>query len=1533
MLEFLYIAWRYLTRAIAIIAFFMLMSVIVAFGWLQLPYAKSYFIQTVESSFENRYHGTLSIGSLGGLLPFSVTLYDVSAVWQEEGYQPDTLISVSKIDLSINPFELISNRLNVQSLIISDPVVAVKYDPDNRFVTINRLFQQRESTREQPEPVARKISILAPLFSVENGVVSIELKDSSSIQTINISGIQLSSFLEISDEFQFVDVQYLLANVDQLNEPFLQLKGQLFHDSNFLEFNGFRLWNGTNTMGLNGEIKNLDLFNPQLAEQLNKATYSLSIDSSLVMLNEYSHLFSELSNFDHSLSLSSRINGSTDVLEVDRFEMTYGQSGVQFVGELTQILDSNSFTYVADVRNLVVNAEEIRDFIPDWDNRLQFLDRVTSSGRLSGSVNQSVIDMRMESGTTYLKIDGDIHWGQLPTYVVQLQTKDFDFSQLDTAFFPASRITSTISLDGRGLDYDTMASNLVFRVVDSQIGEYSIEKLDLDGRYESRNLSGEILFTDGSAQLRGELTASIRDQIVWSLTGMFERVNLSEYLPDDYVAQTDLDFVVNLQATGVNPDSLTGRVNLDVTKAIVDGDTLNPHQFYADLFEIENSQRELRFTSTLFDFNLRGNLNAALMDEMGTYWFDYISTRSNQEYFLKEPSTPFVAAASSSTNHIESDVLDLIFDFQVKDASLAKKYLPKIPNLESDLRGEGAVQATKQRILLNSFFEGSSLTLGNTTLGSYSVVSTLSLQHSKRLREFSIIDLVVGARDFKNPSISMKDIHLTASINADSARVSTKIGKVGQADYGGNALMDIRLTDSAIKATINELNLGNNNYLWKLLNPAGLTYNQDMSLQFNDFSLVNKNQSLTLRGRYSSEPEDSLHIDITSLDLATISDLVEGRSTFAGTLNGSFETRTLLADPVISGFFDVDHLKIDDRTIGDVHFTSDFNPIRNRFEVDMHVFTDPSKYGDYLSGNYDIGQDIRLKGWFNAPDNPSAADTLYYFDVDLKQIDGWIVTPIVPSIFESTQGSASGYGYIWGTSDDIDFHALLDVKEIQAVPTFLLVNYALSGTLELDRHDGVTFDKIDIRDSGSGTGVLTGNIGFNDFQDERPFNLEMTLNQLEFLNNSFDPDIPFYGRVFGSGRISLTGSNQAPFLRTITPITTTSTSRLSIPLLDETSVEEQARFIEFVRSFSDLNSPETRQVLEQPLQAQGNRFMEIVTMDLQFMAPINSSVQLVFDPLTGEILNAQGSGRIRITLEDQNFQMFGSLNVNSGEYVFVGGDIFVRRFQLRSGGTIRWEGDPANASLNITTAYRTRPNIGVLSPALRDQQLRIPVDLMLVITGTIESIENNFYFEFPNATDVSQNASTLSILNSEDQKLIQATSLLFTGGFIPVGVAGEGQTGELGASLQARAGQVGLSQLLSNQINAILNSSLSNLDIDLNLTGFDQADIGVALRLFNDRLILRGESQYSSAAETGAETTVGDLGITYRINRALSVEVFHRRDPTLRSIVGNQTQVESINGVGLEAQIQFNTWAEFRNRIWVQIRRFFGIHDDHDESV
>ncbi len=1511
-------------RTVAVGIVFFLVSVFIVMLWLQLPYTRDYLVRSVESSFRTNYYGELHIGQVSGFIPFSGTLKDVKIVLQNEfTASSDTLISVESISVVLNPFDLLSNKLSMNSMVINHPEVILKFDQEQKFYTINRAFQRRGTQQGTPENVVRKIEVLSPFFSVKDGYLLVELPDhtglySKGFEKFEITGIELSSFIEFTEDIRLIDLQYLFAEVDAIDQIF-SIKGQIYADHQFLEFNGFRLNHGQNTIGLTGEIRNIDILDASRWDHLDTAEYGLKIDSLNVVLSDYSKFESSLSRYSDKLNIHAEFNGSLDDIKIDFLEIGYGSSGLRAVGELQNLTDDQNITYLIDFRDLSVNSVELLHLFEELDPRIRVLDKVTSSGRISGSLSSTDLLMNLRSGDSQLRANGKINWENIPQYSLEIVTTGFDLRDLNLPDLPATTLNSVVSFNGSGLDFQNINLNMDLRVNRSIINDWEVESLGIVGSYSDYQLSSRVLYREGRSTLTGFFDLNHENIPDVSLRGRFTQVDLSKYLPDGILENTDHDFELNLYARGDDLNNLTGRINLDIDKAIISGDTLAPHQFYADLSDISPGQREFRFTSTLLDFNLRGDIDTRRITELTTHWSSYLQERLKEELLFDSTlshRSPYVL--------IEDNEISLDFSMVVKEAPLVRKYLVELPYLDVDMAVNGNLKADNERLLINAAIEGSRITVGQSTLNGYSIINTMSLQHGESLKNFSIVDMVVRANQFVYNDTNMQDISLAVSMNNDHIKGDTRIGRIGNGDYGGEATFDVVYSDSLLTIELRDFQLGSTAYQWRNAGLNVISIDRDRRYIFDTFTLVNNQQSIEIDGVYSKDPNDLITVTLNELNLSMLSAIFDGRSSFSGIVNGKFQTSMLFVDPVISGDLFVDHFRLDNRTIGDISFNSVFNSDLNRFDATMHIYTDPDKYSTYLSANNNIGQNIHLNGWINAPDNTSFADTLFYFDVDLPQIDAWIITPIVPDVFVSSEGLGKGKGNVWGRADYLDFNASFEVEDIRVVTDFLYTQYTLNGVVELDRHEGISFREIQVRDRRNGRGVLNGNIGFNEFRPERPFNLTLDMSQLEFLNNTFDPDVPFYGTVSGSGRVSLTGSNQSPFLRTLTPVTTTSDSRLSIPLLDETSVEDQARFIQFVTSFSQIYEPRSEVDGEFDYQPE-NRFIDIMRMDLQFIAPVNSSVQLVFDPLTGEILTARGSGRIRITLEDQNFQMFGSFNVNSGEYVFVGGDIFVRRFQLRDGGTISWDGDPGNARLNITTAYRTRPNIGVMSPTLRDQQVRIPVDLMLVITGTIESIENDFYFEFPNATDVSQNATALSLLNSEDQKLIQATSLLFTGGFIPVGVSGQGQSSELGASIQARAGQVGLSQLLSNQINAILNSSLSNLDIDLNLTGFDQADIGIALRLFDDRLILRGESQYSAAAETGAETMLGDFGITYRINRSLSLEVFHRRDPTLRSIVGNQSQAESINGVGLEAQYQFNSWREFRVRFVGQIRRIFGI--------
>ncbi len=126
-------------------------------------------------------------------------------------------------------------------------------------------------------------------------------------------------------------------------------------------------------------------------------------------------------------------------------------------------------------------------------------------------------------------------------------------------------------------------------------------------------------------------------------------------------------------------------------------------------------------------------------------------------------------------------------------------------------------------------------------------------------------------------------------------------------------------------------------------------------------------------------------------------------------------------------------------------------------------------------------------------------------------------------------------------------------------------------------------------------------------------------------------------------------------------------------------------------------------------------------------------------------------------------------------------------------------------------------------------------------------------------------------------------------------------------------------------MNSLLRSDVGSLDIDFNLNTYNNIDLGLALRLYNDRIILSREGQI-----TGSQSSIGDIGATYKINQALALTAFHRQDPTFSNYSGsdNSQQSQDINGVGIETEVSFSSWKQLLTQLLEPIAKFFNRREE-----
>lgn len=1527
----LYIAWKIFWSSTLVLAATIMLFAGMIFLLLQTNPVKGYLADRVETWFNDNYKGTVTVGEIGGILPIHAELHDVALQYDEE-----KVASFERLKISVDLIALLRNHLTINDIDLSQPDVILQKDETGNYTLVRAIERHADEDPDVADPETtrirtfRTIDIYAPLLRVSEG--SVTVRDWPDEQTVGyrsepfrVQDISMEMFLEISEDQRYLDISRISMFLDDLGQKELTLSGQIYNDSHFLEFNAINIGLGESFVRWESDLSGIDLLAGNIAGQFKKAPVSGRIHNSFFSADEIGLFYQDLPENVTGARFGAGFEGDSDMIRFDDAFADIGTSHLRFSGTLDNARQPELLAYNIELEEMTVGDQELYLIYPqarDWP--VSDLSAIAAGGTVAGNRDTLETDMRLRLPEGEVALAGGMLLKHPYPLELTASGKEINLASIEGLESHPSMLNAEILL-ASGNTWDEKPEFLVnLDIFDSRYDHFSIPDFHLDITYSDQIAAHEFAYYQEDAFISGEGQADFTgDRPHVMLQGRSEGLNLSDITDQVNLPESSWNMSYDFNWHGLNPDNAFGRMVLDIMPSSVNGSDLRAHQLYFDLNHPESDKRSLRLTSSVLDLLLEGDLTFSSVGNIVNHWHDYFATNIRREFLFEEFEEPDTTEADKifPDEHLEASVF-----LEFKDLELLQSYIPKFPLISSRGSLNMDVNAGSDSLDLQAQWHDDQTKWKELSLTRSDIILNGSFSHNLPLREQLVLDV-----DFRLDQLVYQDqkmdtlywdLDFRDNKFTSRTRIESFFDEVRFSSYVSGSI-----TDDLVHLGIDEFIIGNDRYLWQAENNPVITLDNKGTLKVDQFSLASGSDRVFIDGVFSSSEKDSVIYQFDGVNLDRISRMIDGRIDFQGELNGDIVTKDLLHNPTFQGRLNADRLAFGGRIIGDAELTSTFNPSEDRFDTRLTVLTDEEKYSDYIEQNNGVRQNLSAEGWFRAPDDNRSADSLYYFDVNAEEIDAWFLIYFMDSIFESVEGSGKGTGYITGNFDHADFSADFEIAEAVLQPVFFETEYVTRGPVSMTRSEGITFHDLDVRDRAGGTGVLSGKYDFNDFEPEKFMDITLEMDNLIFLNNSDAPEVPFFGSVAGTGKVNISGSNVSPYVRTVDPIHTTSPSRLAIPLVDQGLDEDQGRFIRFVNDFSEYDL--SRRLSDDPavLRQIDRSFMEVFRLDLQFVANDNSTLQLIFDPVTGEIVNAEGSGRVRINLEDESLEIFGNFNIDDGNYLFVGGDILTRRFTLRQGGTIRWDGDPSNALLDITAAYRSRANIAPLMGGGPEERNRIPVELLLEITGPIENIENDFFFDFPNAIDATQNAAVLNVLNSEEQKLLQATSLLFTGGFISGALVGDTQTQELGTTLQARAGQVGLSQLLSTQINTLLSDNLLNLDVDLNLLGFDQADLGIALRLFDDRLILRREGEVG-----GDETNIGDLGATYRINPNLSVEVFHRKDPMLMSILGTQADVENVNGVGLEAQYNFNSWRDFGKRIWRNVTTVFGLFGSSDDE-
>ncbi len=540
---------------------------------------------------------------------------------------------------------------------------------------------------------------------------------------------------------------------------------------------------------------------------------------------------------------------------------------------------------------------------------------------------------------------------------------------------------------------------------------------------------------------------------------------------------------------------------------------------------------------------------------------------------------------------------------------------------------------------------------------------------------------------------------------------------------GGNAAQDFFNLDlyhtidkdnkSVVGFKKSEVNF--KNYMWYINEEDARQNKIVFNKKLTDFSidkltLSHNNQKVELSGELKGKDYKDLKLTFDDVDLNKISPSVDSL-TFGGTLNGevSFKQDKQVYQPAST--ITIDSLRINKFDLGDLSLEVAGDNSFRKFSVNTTI----DRQGD---------ETFSARGAIEIVDK----QTLLSLDAQLTDFDISPLQVFLKSIFPEIRGKASGRAAIVGNAKKPEIDGRLYLKDAGLKVGYLNTDYDFEQNAMVDlTEEQIYFRNIRLTDTKYGTkGYLLGEVKHKVFKNWG-LDLSISSERLLVLDTQDSDDAMYYGTAFIDGDARISGPTTALYIEV--EATSSKGTDIKIPITNTSGGGASAAFIHFL-------SPEEKENSLKGIALQQAKTYKGLEMQFDLNITDDARLEVIINKSTGHSLFARGNGILLMQINTLGkFNMTGDFMVTEGEYNFNYGNVLSKKFTVKNGGTIVWEGDPTRARLNLEAIYTTRANPSVLleNPSFNRS---IPVEVGTVLSGTIIAPEHYFTINFPSVSSV-----------------------------------------------------------------------------------------------------------------------------------------------------------------------------------------------------
>ena len=1502
-------------RTIWLLVFATTLFILCLFGILHIPAIQNKIINKVTQIAKDKlgielYYSKAKLRPLNTLYFEDFLLNDI---------ENDTLIASKKFKITIKGIlpkitGAKNKEIYVKRIILDKGFIRLYSDNDKGFNVVNFVdyLLPGDTTKESKPFNIKEVQII-------DSRVGIFRTDTINMQEVfDPSRIDLSSFNLRSKNLQFnadtvnMEIRHL-SFTDRCGLKVNKLAADLHLCKSFMHFNNLSIKTAFSEIESDKLSFYFDGFYQFGADLLfDKVRLEMDIKRAYFNFADLGYFSPLFKNNYQEVVFWGDISGPISNLNLRDFKLKTGkESYLEGDFDFTGLPDKNDLFIIANFKPFYLSTNDLINFNLPGNKRLSLpkalknLTYISYKGNFTGLLNDFV---------SFGTIDSD--YGRLGTDIVlqpdstgnisftgDLRAKNFKLGQLLAKEELIQNITSDVHLQGKFGNKNGVNSEIKGNIRKFGLHSYNYKNIKVDGDFSQKSFNGELSINDTNLALNFEgLIDFTREIPEFNFLLDVNHAELDKLKITDKKIPFSASFFLDMAGTGNNPSNLNAEVNL-LNSLLTKAD--KQIQIYGLNLNIKNDSIENKvvLSSDMADASISGHY---LFNELPGY-FKLAADKLMPSLLINDS---VFKLSDRQTN----------FDFNIN----LKNVQPVITFFTSN------IQVAKNSLLTGSFIYDSTV---NSSVHFESNLLRLNKNRGKQISANVFINDTTATADIGCSSLLLANrffldnYTFESSVFPDSISFSNRWLNWDTLVQKGAIAGGISFEPQMPMKPKMHLNLENisfivNDIVWQT--NSFNVFIDSSGFVTDKISLLHNNQQLYISGGITSNPSDSMIISIDDFNLEHLNMFSRNESTkLEGILKGEAAITGNSNNLTFNTDFFINQFGMNGQILGEVKLLSSYNSISEIVEINMVA-------------NRGTLETLKITGDYY-PKEKGKLD----LTCNLDKLRLEFAAPFVKSIFANLRGDASGTATITGTLKKPNisgefklFKTKFGIDYLNTTYLFtsdlnIKNNYLLFNNLELINQDDTATKKKDIllnnldlanqdlnEKANENKAFINGSVYFKKLT-EVYLDINMQAHKLMCLNTTIANNSQYYGKAYIDGLVRLSGSNSE--FKINVDATTSKGTVFNVPLM-ESGEASRYSYITLVDSDTTKTETNNKELIDE------DEDENIMELDFHLNVTPDATIQIVFDPQTGGLIKATGNGDLDLRINNVgDFQIVGEYIIEKGDYLFTLQNIINKRFTVKSGSSLRWSGDPVNASVDIDAVYPTRASLYNLFGYTDNNiqtQTRVDVNCELNLSGYLTQPKIGYDITLPNAEPNIQDRVS-SKLSSEEQLTKQFLSLLVLNQFIlDESVVQSDTSGGSSSGLMA-AGSSNAFELLSNQFSNYLSQISEDVDIGFNYRPGSQVsghevEVTMSTQLLNDRISINGSVDMKTNAEAeNVKNVVGDIDADYKLtkNGKLRLRAFNRSNNDEITEYSPYTQ-----GVGIFYTEDFNTFGELWRRYFAFFR-------------